>query len=56
MADRLWRLRPDEFKTLVRAAEVLDKQKRRHSGAKRSLKFINELIAAQAHVDVCPPK
>lgn len=57
MPDKLWRLRPDEYEALSRAAKILRKHQGRHSGAKRSADFVDELIRVQGEVDVnCVPR
>jgi len=54
--NRMWRLRPEEFHVLKRAATILRKRVQRHSEAKRSVVFLDALIEAQKEANSCSPR
>ena len=53
--DRMWRLRPEEYRVLKRAAAILRKHKLRHSGATKAVEFLDALVEAQKEANSCSP-
>lgn len=53
MLDRMWRLRPDDYPVLKKAASILRRQKARHSGAAQAVEFIDALMETQKTIDRC---
>lgn len=53
MSDRMWRLRPDDYPILKKAASILRRQKARHSAAAKAVEFIDALMEAQKRIDRC---
>lgn len=51
--DRMWRLRPEDYPILKKAASILRRQKSRHSGAAKAVEFIDALMETQKKLDRC---
>ena len=52
-SDRMWRLRPEAYPILKKAASILRRQKSRHSGAAQAVEFIDALMETQKKIDRC---
>lgn len=53
MSDCMWRLRPEDYPILKKAASILRRQKARHSGAAKAVEFIDALMETQKELDRC---
>ena len=53
MSDHMWRLRPEDYPILKKAASLLRRQKNRHSGAAKAVEFIDALMETQKTIDRC---
>lgn len=53
MPNRMWRLRPDDYTVLKKAASILRRSKSWHSGAALAVEFIDALMETQKKIDRC---